>query len=86
MSGLRTSAERAILIYNERTKLIANAYDRASTVIGAGSFLPLINLSKPSDGTITAPAIFQFALSALFFAFFAGVLHLLARRALRGLR
>ena len=29
MSGLKTSVERAMLIYNERTKLIANAYDRA---------------------------------------------------------
>jgi hypothetical protein len=86
MSGSRTSAERAILIYNERTKLIANAFDRASTVMGAGSFLPLVNLSKPGNGAMTAQVMIQFALSALFFIFFAGLLHLLAQRALKGLR
>jgi hypothetical protein len=74
------------MIYNERTKLIANAYDRASTAMGAGSLLPLINLSRPDNGEITLPGIIQFALSACFFIFFAGVLHLLARRALKGLR
>lgn len=77
---------RSVMIYNERTKLIANAYDRASTAVGAGSLLPLINLSRPSDGTLTAPAVIQFALAASFFIFFAGMLHLLARRALGGLR
>ena len=62
MSG--SAAARSVMIYNERTKLIANAYDRASTAMGAGSLLPLINLSKPSDGTLSAPAVIQFALPA----------------------
>jgi hypothetical protein len=65
---------RSVMIYNERTKLIANAYDRASTAMGAGSLLPLINLSKPNNAAITVPAMLQFALSACFFIFFAGVL------------
>ena len=86
MSGMTTPTGRATLIYNERTKLIANACDRASTVMGAGSFLPLVNLSKPTDGAITMPALIEFGISAGFFTFFAGMPHLLARRALGGLR
>ncbi len=67
MSG--STAARSLMIYNERTRLIANAYDRASTAMGAGSLLPLINLSKPSDGMLSAPAVIQFVLAASFFIF-----------------
>jgi hypothetical protein len=31
------------LIWNERTKLLANALDRASTAVGTGGIFPLIN-------------------------------------------
>jgi hypothetical protein len=31
------------LVWNERTKLLANALDHASTAVGTGSIFPLIN-------------------------------------------
>jgi hypothetical protein len=80
-----TNAARQTLIYNEQTKLIANALDRASTVVGAGSVWPLINLAKPSSRPVDGAALLQFLFGVAFFLFFAGVLHYLARRALRGL-
>lgn len=85
MSGL-IAGNRAVQIRNERTKLIANALDRASTTVGAGSLLPLLNITRPIDGRLTAPVFIQFTVGFWFFISFAIVLHYLARRALGGLR
>jgi hypothetical protein len=54
MSGSSTSSARATLIYNERTKLLANAVDRASTALGVGSVFPVINLIKRDGGHLDA--------------------------------
>jgi hypothetical protein len=77
MSG---TTERAILVSSEQTKLIANALDRASTVIGAGTLLPLWQVHK---GDLTP---WPYAASAYIFVFSALLLHMGARRVLRGLR
>jgi hypothetical protein len=42
-------AAMAILISNEQTKLLANALDRASTALGAGSLWPAYNLFGRSN-------------------------------------
>jgi hypothetical protein len=70
------------LIWNERTKLLANALDRASTAVGAGGIFPLINAWRAS---LTAEG-WTFLASAYIFVFVAVVLHLLARRVLKVLR
>jgi hypothetical protein len=89
MSGATTpaaQAERAKLVYNERIKLLANALDRASTAMGAGSFWPLINLSRPTDGRVDAAALTQFCFGASAFLISAVLIHFLARKALGRLR
>ena len=77
---------RQTLIQNEQTKLLANALDRASTAVGVGSIWPLINISRPSAAPINLGIFVQFLAGVCFFLFFAIVLHLQAKRVLRGLR
>jgi hypothetical protein len=84
MSGSTTS--RSVMIYNEQTKLLANALDRASTAVGIGGIFPLIDLAKPPTGQIDSAAVILFAGSVVVFGFWSIVLHLAARRVLRGLR
>lgn len=75
MSG---TTARATLIWNERTKLLANAVDRASTVLGVGSLWPIWQLAEHR--------ILFFAASAYIFIFVAYLLHMTARWVLKGLR
>lgn len=44
MSG--TVTPRTVLIPDEQTKLLANAMDTASSALGAGSILPLVNIRR----------------------------------------
>jgi len=74
------------MIYNEQTKLLANALDRASTAVGVGAVFPLITLVTPSAGQVDGWTVGQFVASFLVFAFWSIVLHYSARRVLRGLR
>jgi hypothetical protein len=86
MSGTATPTARATLIYNEQTKLLANALDRASTALGVGAIFPLVGLIKPADGHLNDATVFLFSAAFLVLAFWSGVLHYTARRVLRGLR
>jgi hypothetical protein len=70
-----------ILVHNERTKLLANALDRASTGVGIGSLLPLYSLARVD----TEHPAWVYAASAIGFVIAAVVLHLLASRVLGGL-
>ncbi|MFO1026921.1 MAG: hypothetical protein U1E70_17250 [Acetobacteraceae bacterium] len=87
MSGT-TNAERARLIHNDKTKLMANAPDRASIIIigvGVGSIRPLLNLTQ-HDGLSRKPrCAASIPDRTAFFLDFAGMLHCLGRQALRGL-
>lgn len=85
MSGSATARE--VLIGNEQTKLLANALDRASTALGAGSILPLVNLwrSAFSSGSSIFPA-WLLAASAGAFFLIAIVLHFTATRVFGDLR
>jgi hypothetical protein len=74
------------MIYNEQTKLLANALDRASTAVGIGGVFPLINLAKPTTGQMDSTTVGLFAGSVVIFGFWSIMLHLAARRVLRGLR
>jgi hypothetical protein len=84
MSGPATGP--AVLVYNEQTKLLANALDRASTALGAGSVFPLINAWQASQGQTAGSRVWLFAASAYIFLFCALLLHLAARRVLKVLR
>lgn len=84
MSGSTTG--RGALIYNEQTKLLANALDRASTALGVGSVFPLITLARPAASGSDASIIGLFSAAFLVLASWSVVLHLAARRVLRGLR
>jgi hypothetical protein len=79
----KAQLERKIAIANERTKLLANAFDRASTaVLSVGLFGPIasglygLGASMPWDRLV--------AWFVIWFAA-AGALHLVARRFLGGL-
>lgn len=73
------------LIHNERTKLLANALDRASTAcLAAGLIAPAAGVTRqsadvPALTLATASGTVIWLLAAL-------ALHLLARRALGGLQ
>jgi len=74
------------LVHNERTKLLANALDRASTACFT------VGIATPAAGYIyniggLQEAVSPFRLGAGFGGWLAGAvaLHLLARRILRGL-
>jgi hypothetical protein len=82
MSGSDTSAARATLIYNEQTKLLASALDRASTAVGVGAVFPLINVLNQVQGA--KPGLFVG--SFVTFGCASLMLHFIAQRALRGLR
>jgi len=86
MSGSMAPAARATLIYNEQTKPLANAVDRASTVLGVGSVFPVINLIKPDGGHLDPATTATFVAAFLILFFWSVVLHYAARRALRRLR
>jgi hypothetical protein len=61
MSGTTVTST---LVWNEQTKLVANALDRASTAIGVGSLFPLWQLYKGG-----AAHVLPFAASAYIFIF-----------------
>jgi hypothetical protein len=73
MSG--TNIASNVLVWNEQTKLFANALDRASTAVGVGSLIPLWNLRGGVGNRL-----WVFGASAYIFIFAAFVLHMLARR------
>lgn len=84
MSGSTTA--RSVMIYNEQTKLLANALDRASTALGVGSVFPVINLVKPDAGHLDMATTVTFSAAFLVLSFWSIALHYAARRILRGLR
>ncbi|NKN36806.1 hypothetical protein HFC70_10620 [Agrobacterium sp. a22-2] len=73
------------LIHNERTELLANALDRASTAcIAAGLIGPAVGIANHSA---TAPALsWAPLLGTVIWLFAAIALHLFARRVLGGLQ
>jgi hypothetical protein len=72
------------LIHNERTKLVANALDRASTAcLTVGVFAPIAAAIYTSIGT--GPATLTFVIGAVCWIFAAMVLHMSARYVLRRL-
>ncbi|MGA1803718.1 hypothetical protein [Rhizobium sp. HT1-10] len=74
------------VIRNERAKLIANAFDRASTAcftVGIATPIAGMVYNITSSGTLTP---LRLALSLLGWLFLAFLLHDLARRSLRSLR
>jgi hypothetical protein len=83
-----SATTQATLVWNERTKLLANALDRASTVMGAGSVVPFINgWNVISSAQTTAPAKGWILVSSfLAYMFVAVVLHVGARIVLGRLR
>ncbi len=84
MSSTTTYRERQRLIYNEQTKLVANALDRTSTAVGVGSVFPLVGLVKPEPGEPVNVGVFVAAF--FIFVFWAAMLRFAARRALGSLR
>lgn len=87
LEGESLTTQQLIAIHNERTKLLANGLDRASTAaVAGGIFTPLggflYNLggAPPPGGALTVAAI-------MYVALFVGVaLHFAARRVLGRLR
>jgi hypothetical protein len=77
-------AGTALLIHNERTKLRANAWDRASTALGAGSLWPLYNLHGQASWTL--PDIARSLIGLACFAAGCFMLHYVASRTLQDLR
>jgi len=73
------------LVHNERTKLLANALDRASTAcVAAGLIAPAVGISNHAAGA--PPLTWATALGTTIWLCAAVALHLLARRALGGLK
>ncbi len=73
------------LIQNERTKLLANALDRASTAcLTVGVFAPIAAALYSSTGSFVPVRIF--VIGAIVWIFTAVVLHMSARRVLRRLQ
>jgi hypothetical protein len=71
------------LVFNEQTKLFANALDRLSTAcFTVGVLAPVAGALLNLTGT--SPAGFGWCCVAYLIA--GGIIHLLARRVLRGLR
>ena len=74
-----------LLIHNERTKLLSNALDRASTAcITIGVFAPTAAALYSASGTPFSTGIY--VLGAVSWLFTATVLHISARHTLRRLR
>jgi hypothetical protein len=75
----------ANLVYNEQTKLLANALDRVSTAcVAVGVLAPVAGAFLNVPGA-DSPEIAQFATCALGYFIAGYLLHLLAIRVLRGL-
>jgi hypothetical protein len=73
------------MIENERTKLLANALDRASTAcVTVGLLAPIAALLYGATGTAIEPVAFGLICSSWIFA--AAALHLVARLVLGGLK
>ncbi|MBB4007759.1 hypothetical protein [Allorhizobium taibaishanense] len=73
------------VVHNERTKFVANAFDRASTsCLTVGVFAP-IAAALYTPATAVAHVL-PFILSAICWLFAAAVLHLSGRRILRRLQ
>ncbi|MFS8039046.1 hypothetical protein ACI7BZ_19165 [Xanthobacter sp. AM11] len=71
------------LIQNERTKLTANALDRASTAcLTVGALGPAAASLYGLGGAATAPGGVLIAVGSLFWLAAAGVLHFMARSVL----
>jgi hypothetical protein len=74
----------AHLVHNERAKLIANAFDRASTGCFAAGIL------APIAGTMFGQSVVAswevFLASTVFWSFAAGILHIEAQRMIACLR
>jgi hypothetical protein len=73
----------ATTVWNERTKLLASAIDRASTAVGASAIFPLINLWH---GAIAGQDLIYFGFSAYVCLTVSIFLHMIARWTLRWLR
>lgn len=72
------------LIANERTKLLANALDRASTAcVTVGILAPIAAVIYGLPGN--SPPVWLFILATIFWLFAAVVLHMAARNVLGGL-
>lgn len=72
------------LIHNERTKLVANALDRASTAcLTVGVFAPIAAAIYTTGAT--APSLLAIVIGATCWIFAAAVLHFSARYVLRRL-
>jgi hypothetical protein len=84
MSGSTTA--RSVMIYNERTKLLANALDRASTALGVGGLFAMYGGwhadHTPADPTHAAP----YLSASGAFLFCAIMIHLVARWVLKRLQ
>jgi hypothetical protein len=77
--------ESMTMIENERTKLLANALDRASTAcVTVGLLAPIAALLYGATGTAISPVAFGLICAIWIFA--AGTLHLIARIILGGLK
>ncbi|PWE56751.1 hypothetical protein DEM27_10335 [Metarhizobium album] len=73
------------LIHNERTKLLANALDRASTAcLTVGVFAPIAAALYSATSSISATPVF--IVGAVCWIFTAVVLHISARHILRRLQ
>lgn len=72
------------LIHNERTKLLANALDRASTAcLTVGVFAPIAAALYSINSAVS---VTLFLIGAVVWIFSAVVLHISARHVLRNLR
>lgn len=75
------------LVHNERTKLLANALDRASTAaLAVGVLGPIVGFTFGDTATAATLPLSTLALSTILWLAIAFVLHLAARTALGRLR
>jgi hypothetical protein len=75
----------AVAVDNEKTKLVANALDRASTgCLTVGVFAPLAALVYAPIANVTPS--WNLAIGAFVWFFAAALLHIEARRTLGGLK
>jgi hypothetical protein len=83
MSGTNTLST---LVWNERTKLLANALDRASTAVAAGGIFPLVNAWRANQAAGAGRDFWFFAASGYIFIFVAVMPHFAARHVLKVLK
>jgi cobalamin synthase len=72
------------LVENERIKLLANAFDRASTACFTVGVLAPLAAAVYTTG-VTEPDVLVFVAAAIVWLLVGAALHLLARRTLGGL-